>query len=573
MKILSPLRSDPAKRLSCAGGNINEISLRQITQMIGQQCPPEETLATLSRQVGPSQAECQVAFFLFNGGQWTLAAKGPLTARSELALVGVEAASLSESIFQSDSEPDGGRQRPFPGGWCRHLYSGIGELLGMMVGLADGPTSPTGPYSTQIEAVCCLATLAIEQANLIGELTFKVKIIREQLRNEAALREKAQAADRAKSEFLANMSHEIRTPMNAVIGMQALAMASEGEDVRRYIETAQSSAVSLLLILNDILDLSKIETGQLEIRPTVFSLRAIVEDGLQSVRRRIESKGLQLRCYIHESIPDALIGDSTRIRQVLVNLLGNALKFTESGSVELRIGCSRGYGQAVQLEVSVADTGIGIPAEKHEAIFEAFHQVDGSTTRQYGGTGLGLAIAARLVGLMGGTMSLESAPGSGSTFHFTVACQVAPPPVFSRPKGPNGPAAALLPHRPLRILVADDNPVNRLLVQKMLEKRGHVVSLACDGRDVIQAATDQEPFDAILMDVQMPLVDGLAATRAIREINDPRRSGIPIVAVTASTTIEARERCMAAGMDSFMTKPISPAELYAKIENVAIARR
>ncbi len=562
--------SDFTSRADCAACMVNEASLQQVTRMIGQQHPLDEILRSLCGQLGSEPADRQAAFFLLQNGEWTLGGKGALTPQAELWLAEFDPAQLSDFILNPDADLAYGSPYPFELGWCRHLNSGVGELLGMIVGFSDGPTIPVGLHAIRIESICCLATMAIEQANLIDELTFKVHLIRGQLESEAALREQAQAASRAKSEFLANMSHELRTPMNGIIGMQDLAL-SGAEDARGCIETAQSAAKSLLAVLDDILHFSAIEDGQVELHPEVFRVRPMVREMLQLMGGPASDKGLTLGGSVADTIPDALIGDPLRIRQVLMNLLGNAIKFTERGGIELRVECARGEGDAVQLEIAVADTGIGIPVEKQTAIFESFRQADGSTKRQYGGTGLGLAIAGRVVALMGGAIRVKSAPGVGSTFRFTVPCRIAPEAHASQPTENASPVAAVLPK--LRILVVDDNPVNRRLAQRLLEKSGHTVTTAVDGREAVLAASGAEPFDVILMDIQMPDVDGLDATRAIRKLEDRRRSKVPIVAVTAFCHDEDRERCLAAGMDWVLTKPVNPSSLCAQIEGFASAGR
>ena len=386
-------------------------------------------------------------------------------------------------------------------------------------------------------------------------------------------RDAALDASRAKSEFLANMSHEIRTPMNGIIGMQSLALtASSAEDGLGYVEAAQHSAHSLLAILNDILDVSKIEAGRMEIHSAPFSLRNTVEEVLRLVRHRAEEKSLQLVCTLSEVTPDNLLADSLRIRQVLTNLLGNAVKFTDRGRVELRVNSSPTGPDHLRLEIAVVDTGIGISPDKQGVIFESFRQADSSTTRQYGGTGLGLTISARLVALMGGKLAVESTPGRGSEFRFSVPCRLAPQDIVT-PRPSAAPAASSKPSRSLRILLAEDNPVNQRLAQRLLENRGHRVSIAGDGRQALEAAA-QEPelFDLILMDVQMPVMDGLDATRAIRQLVDTERNSIPILAMTAFAMKGDRERCLAAGMNGHLTKPIDPAGLCITIERFARSR-
>ncbi|HEX8984872.1 MAG TPA: response regulator [Bryobacteraceae bacterium] len=413
---------------------------------------------------------------------------------------------------------------------------------------------------------------------LIAERTAQLSEANNNLQhtNQEALRarEAAEAASRTKSEFLANMSHEIRTPMNGIIGMQALALtAANNEDTRSYIEAAQYSAQSLLAILNDVLDLSKIEAGRLEVDPAVFSPRSLAEEALRLVTHAARIKGLALVCNISGSVPGALLADALRIRQILTNLLGNAVKFTEQGRIELRVDCRPAGPEMVELEVAVADTGVGIPPDKHATIFQAFRQADSSTTRQYGGTGLGLTISARLAALMGGSIGVTSTPGFGSTFLLTVPCRLAAHESISQPAPHDASgSASAQPCRHLRILLAEDNPVNQRLAQRLLQKRGHEVSVAGDGRQALEAATNEGPFDLILMDVQMPGMDGFDATRAIRRLKNPKRRSIPIIAMTAFAMKGDRERCLAAGMNGYVTKPIDPAELCSTIERLAAVR-
>jgi PAS domain S-box-containing protein len=401
-------------------------------------------------------------------------------------------------------------------------------------------------------------------AAAIRESERRYRQLSEELR---VARDGAVEASRAKSEFLANMSHEIRTPMNGIIGMQALALAATGaEDRNGYLEAAQSSAYSLLAILNDILDVSKIEAGRLELHRAPFSVRGIVEDVLHLVRPRAREKGLELVSRISDAVPDALVADALRIRQILTNLLGNATKFTDRGRVELRVDSHPSRADQLLLEFVVSDTGIGIRPEHREVIFEAFRQADSSTTRQYGGTGLGLTISARLVAIMGGTISVNSTFGQGSEFRFTVPCKLAPQ---ESAKAPARSAADLAggPPKRLRILLAEDNTVNQRLAKRLLEKRGHEVSIAGDGRQALEAAMMTPPYDLILMDVQMPNMDGLEATRAIRRIEDPQLRSVPIVAMTAFAMKADQDRCMAAGMNGHLAKPIDPAELSATVES------
>jgi len=382
-------------------------------------------------------------------------------------------------------------------------------------------------------------------------------------------RDAALEASRAKSEFLANMSHEIRTPMNGIIGMQSLALgASDAEDRTGYLEAAQNSAYSLLAILNDILDVSKIEAGRLDIHRAPFSIRGAVDEVLQLVRHRAHDKGLQLVTNISGTTPDALVGDVVRIRQILTNLVGNAVKFTDRGRVEVRVDSRPSESDQLLLDVSVIDTGIGIRPEHKDVIFEAFRQADSSTTRQYGGTGLGLTISARLVAIMGGTIAVDSTFGEGSQFRFTIPCKLAARESVATPAMSPGAPPPSAPRR-LRILLAEDNTVNQRLAKRLLEKRGHEVSIAGDGKQAVEAAMLTPPYDLILMDVQMPVMDGLEATRAIRRMENRQLSSVPIVAMTAFAMKADRERCLAAGMNGHLAKPIDPAELSATVESYA----
>ncbi len=383
-----------------------------------------------------------------------------------------------------------------------------------------------------------------------------------ELREEKA---RTEEASRLKGEFLANMSHEIRTPMNGVLGMTSLALttALSGEQ-REYLETAKTSAESLLVLLNDILDFSKIEAGRLELDPIDFSLRQCLQGAVRTLALRAEQKGVALAYEIEPGVPEHLVGDPHRLRQVLLNLIGNALKFTERGGVEIRVKPEWKTGTEVQLRFSVSDSGIGIPAAQQKVIFEAFRQADGSTTRKYGGTGLGLAICAKLAGLMGGRIWVESEPGRGSTFHFTAHFTPAAAPSAAPAELP---AASRAPVAGLRILLAEDNLVNQKVAVGLLEKMGHRVTVAANGKEAL-GRFEEQPFDLILMDVQMPEMDGLEATAAIRERERSAGLHVPIVAMTAHTMKGDREKCLDAGMDGYLAKPIRSSDLVEEIGRV-----
>jgi CheY-like chemotaxis protein len=372
-------------------------------------------------------------------------------------------------------------------------------------------------------------------------------------------RDAALAATRAKSTFLATMSHEIRTPMTGILGIAGLLVDTPLTDYqRRLLQSLQQSGESLLTIINDVLDFSKIEAGKLTLERAIFDPRLVVEDTLRLLSVTARNKRLTLSGGVAPEVPAHLSGDPGRLRQILLNLVGNAIKFTERGTVTVAVTIEASTDEAVVLRVAVTDTGVGLSAEQQARLFQSFSQADDSTTRRFGGTGLGLAISRQLVEMMGGGIGVTSEPGRGSTFWFTARLARTSEAEIAAAGAGAGANDDLEPSRPLSVLLAEDTPVNQLVASRILKKLGHHVEIAGNGAEAV-AAVARGRFDVVLMDCQMPEVDGYEATTRIRAAE--RTGRLPIVALTASATVEDRERCLAAGMDDFVSKPVKVAEL------------
>jgi len=374
----------------------------------------------------------------------------------------------------------------------------------------------------------------------------------------------AERANQAKSEFLTNISHELRTPMNGIIGMTHLAISTpSGPEQMEYLQAVHSSSDHLLRLLNDLLDFSKAESGKLELEKHTFPVRETVEESLRPFRLLAREKGLTLSLQWSASIPESLRGDSGRVRQILMNLIGNAIKFTQQGGVQVQAQCTGTTADRVRLEIAVKDTGPGIPPDKQRLIFDPFVQSDPSMTRRYGGTGLGLAISANLAGLMDGGITVESKQGEGSTFRCSLW--------FDRGRDTLAGMERMFPIsrpavQPRHVLVVEDNALNRRLVQRLLERRGHQVTVANDGKEALELL-EQQTFDAVLMDVQMPEMDGLEVTRRIRGSANEALRKIRIIAFTAHAGGGSRQSFLDAGMDDFLAKPLDPEKLFQAIED------
>ena len=405
-----------------------------------------------------------------------------------------------------------------------------------------------------------------ELADVLADLETRVRVRTAEL---AEAKGRAEDANRLKSEFLANMSHEIRTPMNGFMGMlDVLAETPLSIDQRDFVETARDSASSLLEILGDILDFSKIEAGKLTLDPVPISIPAVIEEAVRPLEVLAQRKGVELRRSTEDEVPMMVIGDPVRLRQVLLNLVSNAIKFTSAGFVEIYASLESTEGEDAVLKFTVSDSGIGLTPAQQRVIFEPFRQADGSTTRSYGGIGLGLSISKRLVEMMGGRLGVTSVPGEGSTFWFTAKLGL----TVGADAGPGlTRLASAVSSGPLRILVAEDNLVNQRVVKTLLERRGHTVELAETGAAAVEKVAQQR-FDVVLMDMQMPEMDGIEATKFMRKQDAQRGVHTPIIMLTAHAMQGDRERFLAAGADGYVTKPVQMEQLEAEISAVMASR-
>lgn len=416
-----------------------------------------------------------------------------------------------------------------------------------------------GEASLLVTLFALLGTMIWQATNRLASEATKLRESNERL---SAATAAAEAASRAKSDFLAMMSHEIRTPMAGMMGMiNLLTGTALNPEQQGLAKVAEESASNLLTVVNNILDFSKLEAGQLQQERINFDIRQSIEAVVALMAPKLR-KGIAIQTSFAHDLPTTVRGDPTRFGQVLLNLVGNAIKFTEKGAITITASHLVLADGDIELRLEVADTGGGIAPEMLAHLFQPFTQADTSISRRFGGSGLGLAICKRLCQAMGGDIQVESEPGKGSKFSFTVRCQAATAPAAAAP--PLAPVIDDAAPVSLDILVAEDNPIMRTLTSKLLSRRGYHADIVCNGEEAVAAVRDKH-YDLVLMDMQMPLMDGISATAAIRALDGPQRN-VPVIALTANALVGQREICLTAGMNGFLTKPIRPDALYAELK-------